>query len=222
MSEILTETCIPLMPPKQPKHYLPLSPPHRTDILDNKPPEVVDIALFVLQRLSVKLIEWQGLAHRRMNVPILLRDYSYLVPDTQVLQASKVLSQLGLPLEDPSTHVISISGDFDSRGEYYRITRHTSPFLLQYIVIYPQSFATISDAELEETTPSHILSPCCSKVFVPTVPAIYASIMRMMLNYPQHSPTMYQLQSDLSELIGYHLLGLSGAMLARTKRRSGK
>ena len=77
---------------------------------------------------------------------------------------------------------------------------------MQNIVIYPQSFATLSDSELEEVTPSHIASPRCSRILAPTTPAVYASLIRMMLRYPRFNGTMYELESDLSELIGYHLL----------------
>jgi hypothetical protein len=128
-----------------------------------------------------------------------------LVPDAQVEKASQTLSDLGLPLEPLNKHLVTTGGDFDSQGLCHRITRSTSTYMLQYLIIYPQSFATISDDELEELQPNHILSSRCKSVLVPTQPAIYAGIMRMMLRYPRFCSSMYTLRSDLSELIGYHM-----------------
>ncbi|KAH9983480.1 hypothetical protein BJV74DRAFT_618198 [Russula compacta] len=54
--------------------------------------------------------------------------------------------------------------------------------------------------------PYHITPSSCQSILVPSPPAVYASILRMMFEYPRFCGTMYTLQSDLSELIGYHLL----------------
>lgn len=63
---------------------------------------------------------------------------------------------------------------------------------------------------MEEKPPHHITPSSCQSILVPSPPAVYASILRMMRHYPRFCGTRYILQSDLSELIGYHLLGLEG------------
>ncbi|KAJ7702530.1 hypothetical protein B0H16DRAFT_1347589, partial [Mycena metata] len=177
------------------------------------PEHVLDLALSRLQAVGIKLVEWRDLVDRRLGVPALIKDYSYLVPDALVLQASHVLTNLGLPFAPPTKFEISVSGDFAARGHSHRITQYLDSFRLQHLVIYPQSFATLADSELEEGPPSHLLSPGCAPVLVPTAPAVYASILRMMLQYDEFHPTMSILQSQLSELIGYHLLGLSDGFI---------
>jgi hypothetical protein len=62
---------------------------------------------------------------------------------------------------------------------------------------------------MEEKPPFHITPSECHTILVPP-PAVYASILRMMLQYSRSSGTMGILKSDLSELIGYHLYGLDG------------
>ena len=48
----------------------------------------------------------------------------------------------------------------------------------------------------------------CRSIYVPSKPAVYASIIRRMLNYPQSCVTNTVLRSGLSpDLIGYDLLG---------------
>jgi len=43
-----------------------------SNILDNHPAEVVEIALNALQRAGIQMIEWRALLYRRMRVPILV------------------------------------------------------------------------------------------------------------------------------------------------------
>lgn len=207
-----------------PNHFhLHVSPPRNRIILENDPIEVLDLALSRLQAAGVKLIEWRDLVYRRMNVPASIKvcarlqfthrpesvqDYSYLVPDALVAQASQVLTDLGLPLSPPTELDTAVYGDFATCGHFHRLTRYTSSARVQHFVIYPQSFATLFDSELETMKPSHTTSSRCSTVLVPTAPAVYASLLRMMLRYDQFDPTMPELHSQLSELIGYHLLGL--------------
>ncbi|KAJ7063673.1 hypothetical protein C8F01DRAFT_985247 [Mycena amicta] len=195
--------------PPQP-FRLHLSPTKTRSILDNDPVEVVDIALSRLQAVDVKLIEWQDLVYRRMNVPAITTNFCYLVPDSLVAQASKVLTDLGLPFLTPTQFEMSVYGDLAVRGYSHRITQSTSSALVQRIILYPQSFSTLADCELETRPPIHTTSPRCSTILVPTASAVYASILRLMLQYNQFDPMMYELRSQLSQLIGYHLLGLSG------------
>ncbi|KAJ7742891.1 hypothetical protein B0H16DRAFT_1019430 [Mycena metata] len=190
-----------------------VSPPRSRGILENTPEHVLDLALSRLQTVGIKLVEWRHLVDRRMGVPALIKNYSYLVPDALVPQASHALTDLGLPFVPPTKFEISVYGDFAVRGHSHRITQAIDSWRVQHLVIYPQSFATLADSEFEMRPPSHLLSPGCAPVLVPTAPAVYASILRMMLQYDKFHATMRILQSQLSELIGYHLLGLSGGFI---------
>ncbi|KAJ7709231.1 hypothetical protein B0H16DRAFT_1745995 [Mycena metata] len=176
----------------------PASPPKTRSrgIFDNDPEHVLDLALSRLQAAGIKLVEWRDLVDKRMGVPACIKNYSYLVPDALVPQASHVLTNLGLPFAPPTNFEISVYGDFAARGHSHRIT---------HSIQSGRSFATLADSELEEGPPSHLCSPGCAPVLVPA-PAVYASILRMMLQYDKFHPTMCILQSQLSELIGYHLL----------------
>ena len=102
-------------------------------------------------------------------------------------------------------------GDFQAKG---RITFWTSLPFVQHLALYPQSFSTLDDSELEEKPPSHhSTASLCKSIRVPSRPAVYALIIRMLLNYPQYCATTTALQSDLSELIGYDFLGLEDGYL---------
>lgn len=143
---------------------------------------------------------------------ICTQDYCYLVPDETLAQVSDALIDLGLPHATPRSKT-NIHGEFDTQGRHHRLTRDMSSALMQNIVIYPQSFSTLYESELEEVTPNHITSPRCSAILAPTPPAVYASLIRMMLRYTRFNGTMYELQSDLSELIGYHLLKMENGYI---------
>ena len=76
-------------------------------------------------------------------------------------------------------------------------------------MLYPLSFASLIRSEL--ICAPHITSlpsPRCETILHPSPPAVFASILRMMLRYPRHCPTRRTLEADLSELIGYHLYRL--------------
>ncbi|KAJ7162031.1 hypothetical protein C8R46DRAFT_1103279 [Mycena filopes] len=188
--------------PAQDVSRLPISP--TTSILDNDPSEVLDLALSRLQAVGVEVIEWRDLVYRRMKVPASITNYSYLVADTLVAQASQVLTDLGLPFSPPTKFEVTVYGDFAVRGHSRRITRSIAPGRVQHVVIYPQSFAAFADSELEKGRPNHIALSRCSTVFVPTAPAVYASILRMMLQYNSANP----LRTHWA-----HLLGLSGGYI---------
>lgn len=91
----------------------------------------------------------------------------------------------------------------------YRLTRETSAGFAQHLNLYPASLASFADSELESQPRLTALSkPLCETLLVPTPPAVYASLLRMMRSYPRYSPTRVTLESDLSELIGYNLYQL--------------
>ncbi|KDR77351.1 hypothetical protein GALMADRAFT_139336 [Galerina marginata CBS 339.88] len=180
-------------------------------ILDYQPAEVVDIAIQALQNVNVKLIEWRALLYRRMNVPVRVINYSYVVPDDDLEGASSILARLGLPLSSPSKVILKATGDFAAQGRYHRITQTTLSSGVQHLVLYPLSFSTLSFSEVTLEAPFHIQpSVRCTKIYVPPPPVLYASIIRMMLRYPRYCSTRTGLQSDLSELVDYHLLCLEG------------
>lgn len=114
---------------------------------------------------------------------------------------------MNLPVSPCS--ICPLTSDFIAKGRFHRITRWTSPALVQHFVLYPFSFSSLSVSELQESIPLYAtVNPRlrCRSVYVPTAPAIYASIIRMMLNYPQFSPTSIELRSELSGLIVFNLL----------------
>ncbi|TDL22820.1 hypothetical protein BD410DRAFT_769812 [Rickenella mellea] len=186
------------------------------DILDYEPGEVVDIALQALQNDNIKLVEWRALLYRRMNVPVhpLIvthphQNYSYLVPDDCLESASIILASLGLPPSPPSRLALKSTGDFSAQGRFHRITQTTLISGVQHLILYPLSFSTLSFLETTLEFPYHVETlHRCTSIYVPRIPAVYASIIRMMLKYPQYCSTRTRLESDLSELVGYNLQGL--------------
>lgn len=137
------------------------------------------------------------------------------MPDEQLDQASDILSSIGLPVSLPSRLLLKTEGDFQAKARFHRITPWTSPSSVQHLALYPQSFSTLDESELEEKPPFHLptTSARCKSIRVPSRPAVYSSIIRSMLNYPGHCATTTVLQSDLSELIGYDLLGIEDGYL---------
>ncbi|KAJ7221700.1 hypothetical protein GGX14DRAFT_430698 [Mycena pura] len=184
-----------------------MSSTETSTLLDYEADEIVDIALSRLQEIGVELIEWRELVYGRMDVPLVFQDYSYLVPDKCVAEVSAALTELGLPRTPPTKFNISVYGELETQGHFHRITRKTGP-TSQHIGIYPRSFAAFADSELEEKPPMHKEFSRCSPILVPTPPAVYASILRLMLRYRKGQAEMFELRSDLSELIGYHLYRL--------------
>lgn len=98
-------------------------------------------------------------------------------------------------------------GDFQANGRFHRITTWTAPASVQHIVLYPFSFSHL-DLSGDASQPFQTCS--CASILVPPITSVYASILRLMTKYPPHCSTMTVLRSDLSELIGYHLLQLEG------------
>ncbi|PPQ83397.1 hypothetical protein CVT25_003844 [Psilocybe cyanescens] len=183
------------------------------NILGKHPAEIVDIALEMLQSLRVQPIEWRALLYRRMSVPILVPNYSYVVPDADLNRASDLLARTGLPVSAPTKFHLKCFGNFCAQGRFHRITTTTLPSGVQHIVLYPMSFSTLSLADLIEKSPYHLQPSHCSTILVPCPSAVYASLIRMMSLYSQYCPTRTNLNSDLSELTGYNLSGLSGGFV---------
>ena len=132
------------------------------------------------------------------------------MPDEQLELASKLLSEnQRLPRSQPPPLLVRTGGDFYAKARMYRVTRYTSVALAQHLVLYPASFAAYPPCELSllprYTSLPH---PFCQLALVPSAPAVYASILRMMKTYPRYDATRIFLQSDLSQLIDYHLYGL--------------
>ncbi|GBE90121.1 hypothetical protein SCP_1801450 [Sparassis crispa] len=178
-------------------------------LFNRLPEELVDHALHTLQDAGVELIEWRSLLYRRMGVPVLIKDYHYLVRDEDLHAASDILLHEGLPLSSPPPLLIETGGDFYTQGHMHRLTPSSSVGLAQHLVLYPSSFASYIPSELSPA-PSLIplASPLCKSILVPRQSAVYASILRMMQRYPRWSSTRSTLETHLSELIGYNLYDL--------------
>ncbi|KAI0062295.1 hypothetical protein BV25DRAFT_1804045 [Artomyces pyxidatus] len=172
-------------------------------LLDLLPEEVVEIALQRLLHAGVELIEWRAPLYRRMKVPIMVKNYAYVVQDDDLEGASDILTSLGLPVLQPSKLLLRAEGDLQAKGRFHQVTRTTKPAWVQHLVLYPQSFVSINPAELIE--PPQPDSSGLRSVSIPRPSSVYASILRLMLKYPRCCSTRTALGSDLSELIGYHL-----------------
>jgi hypothetical protein len=179
------------------------------NILNNEPAEVVDMALQELRRAGVELIEWRAELYRRMNVPIVVMDYSFLVNDDHLSEASEILSDMGLPVSKPSKFLLRTGGDFRAKGYFHRITVAISPGFVQHLVLYPISFSTLDWSEVERPLEIHkTASTTRAAIYIPRRAAVYASLIRMISQTPRYCSTATKLRSDLSELIGYDLLEL--------------
>ncbi|KAI0826572.1 hypothetical protein BC628DRAFT_1320151 [Trametes gibbosa] len=202
------------IPPSKPRnHFEDAHPsfPSSSDIYTSSPEELVDKALHALQEAGVQLIEWKSLLYRRMGVPVIIKDHHYLVPDADLPRASTLLETVaGLPLSLPPPLLLQTGGDFYAQAHMHRISHATSLALAQHLVLYPLSLAALSPAALSpQPRLTALLDPCCRTVLVPAPPAVYASLLKMMRRYSRYAPTRIVLESDLSELIGYHLYGLA-------------
>ncbi|EIW57701.1 uncharacterized protein TRAVEDRAFT_125965 [Trametes versicolor FP-101664 SS1] len=186
------------------------SSPSASAIHASSPEQLVDKALYALEKAGVQLIEWKSLLYRRMGVPVILKNFQYLVPDEQLECASTILEEgEGLPLSIPPPLLLKTGGDFYAKAMMHRVSQYTSVAQAQHLMLYPASLAAYAHTELElkpRLTP--LAHPNCENILVPSPPAVYASLLRMMRSYPRYSPTRKTLESDLSELIGYNLYGL--------------
>ncbi|KAI1797428.1 hypothetical protein LXA43DRAFT_877825 [Ganoderma leucocontextum] len=179
-------------------------------INEYSPEELVDKALKTLQDAGIQLIEWLSLLHRRMNVPVIIKDFHYLVPDEQLDIASELLARVGyLPRSRPPPFLVRTGGDFYTKARMFRVTQYTSLALAQHLVLYPASLAAYSPLDLSPAPRTTSLSqPLCKTVLVPSQAAVYSSILRSMQRYSRFDSARIFLQSDLSQLVDYNLYGL--------------
>ncbi|KAL1949849.1 hypothetical protein VTO73DRAFT_8730 [Trametes versicolor] len=203
----------PARPAKDPRDHFQEArpyPPSASNIYASSPEQLVDRALHALQEAGVELIEWKTLLFRRMGVPVALKNFHYLVPDAEFARASRILEEdEGLLLSLPPWLLLWVGGDFYSKAKMHRVTRDTSLGFARHLVLYPASFPAYLPSELAPQPRSTALAhPRCATVLVPSPPAVYAGILRMMRSYTLCDPARKTLASDLSELIGYHLYEL--------------
>ncbi|TEB34231.1 hypothetical protein FA13DRAFT_1729739, partial [Coprinellus micaceus] len=176
------------------------------DVFERSPEELVDVALSRLRAAGIQLIEWMALLYRRMDVPIIIRDYSYVVPDEDLPRASRILSDIGLPLAPHSNLLSEAEGDIHTKATPHRLARPFKSAILPYFALYPASFVSFKPEELYTSTPIHRRSSTPTiKVLIPRPSAVYGWLFRTMLLYPKYCSVRTILQSDLSELVDYHL-----------------
>lgn len=139
------------------------------------------------------------------------QDFHYLVPDEQVELASKLLCEdQGLPLSLPPPLLVLDGGDFYVKARMHRVSHDKSLASAQHLVLYPASFADYSPTDLVPMPRyAGIPHPLCKTVLVPSPPAVYASIFRMMKAYSRFDPVQIAIQSDLAQLVDYHLYSLN-------------
>ncbi|KAI1791233.1 hypothetical protein LXA43DRAFT_889599 [Ganoderma leucocontextum] len=185
--------------------------PPKADVADifskYRPEELVDKALKALQDAGVELIEWLSPLHSRMNVPVIIKNFHYLVPDEQLDIASKLLAESeGLPRSQPPPLLVDTGGDFYTKSRMYR---YTSLSCAQHLVLYPASFAAYSPLDLSPAPRTTSLAkPLCKTVLVPSQPAVYASLLRTMREYSRFDSARICMETQLSQLIDYNLYGL--------------
>ncbi|KAM6494250.1 hypothetical protein JOM56_010611 [Amanita muscaria] len=193
------------------QRYCPIGHPAvdfdtETSILDLPRASVVEIALQVLQGAGVELVEWDALLYIRMKVPRKRRDFSYLVPDDRLEDASNILASIDLPLSAPSDLLLKTNDEY-AKGRFYRITRSTLPPVISHIVLYPFSLMPVLPSELSAQPPSHLSPSRCSNILVPRPSAACAFLLRAITKYPRFCYTRTVLQSNLEELVLYFFLG---------------
>ncbi|KAH9946611.1 hypothetical protein B0H21DRAFT_399582 [Amylocystis lapponica] len=203
------------------EHTLHLEIKPLPSIFDQAPLDLVDLALATLQSAGVEPVEWRSLLYRRMGVPVLLKNFHVVLPDGDLDAASHILADLGLSLS-PHTKLLSLSeGDFHTKGAHHRLTRFTSPASAQHLILYPASFASLVLSALHaprgcifSLSILDVPDPRCKALHVPSPPTVYAALFRTMHHYPRQCATRSTLNSELSELVGYHLLYLADGFVA--------
>ncbi|KAK0464605.1 uncharacterized protein EV420DRAFT_1517156 [Desarmillaria tabescens] len=176
-------------------------------IIFSLPPEIlVDIALFQLNRAGIIVTEWRTILYRRMNVPLVPCNYSYIVPDDKLQEASETLTSMGLPLSIPDPLYVSTGGDLFSKAFLHRITLSAKLGPARFILLYPSSFCSFSPSELESVNhPLFGLDSFSVPLNVPTTPATYASLVRTAAVYKRNDPARKTLLSELAQLVLYNL-----------------
>ncbi|THU96259.1 hypothetical protein K435DRAFT_778626 [Dendrothele bispora CBS 962.96] len=201
----------------EPEHPLSLyvkSTEYALDDLPAKSPEeLVYLAVKKLTSINVELINFRSTLYRRMNVPLIISNYTYLVPDEFLFKASCALLELGLPIGQPASFVLRTEGDFMKLGKIHRITRSTTPGEVRYLILLPSSFASFAPEELHKIPvcpPKALLDHGPVYISSPRPSAVYAFLFRALARYPRAAPTRHDLLSDLAELIRYDMYKLMG------------
>ncbi|KAI0264173.1 hypothetical protein BC834DRAFT_970902 [Gloeopeniophorella convolvens] len=195
-------------------HILYPSPPPSPPPTPDLPPEaLVDLALVRLRDAGIELIEWRATVYRRMNVPVIVKDFSFALPDDSLDTASSVLESMGLPRTIPSTLITKTLGELATQAIWHSLSPEP-----RSIVLYPLSFLCIPPGDLlpstwhthEDWTGVRVaegqdeMKPI--PIRVPHPRAVYAAVVRMIVDYPRARTA---LQADLGMLIMYHLFGFS-------------
>ncbi|KAK0464606.1 uncharacterized protein EV420DRAFT_1517157, partial [Desarmillaria tabescens] len=117
---------------------------HKEDISPfSLPPEtLVEGALWRLNRAGIIVTEWRTLLYRRMNVPLVVCDFSYIVPDDKLQEASEILASMGLPLSVPDSLYVATGGDLFSKALLHRITLSAQLGPARFILLHPSSFCS--------------------------------------------------------------------------------
>ncbi|GJJ07792.1 hypothetical protein Clacol_001997 [Clathrus columnatus] len=187
--------------------YVPRLSGSSSCLLDYNVREIVDVALYTLKQNGLQPIEWGALLEHRRNVPLVIRNYSYIVDGEKIESASELLTVIGLPLMPSTGFDLRVAGEFRAKGRFHRITHSILPPLIHHLVLYPQSFIPLLPDELEDVPSIHMMSPRLSpRILAPKPAATYAAHVRMLLAYPYASSTWTNIMSSLSSLIAYGLL----------------
>ncbi|KAI0089717.1 hypothetical protein BDY19DRAFT_992690 [Irpex rosettiformis] len=173
---------------------------------DKLPGDLVEAALTLLYKKNITpLIPWGSLLFRRLNVPKVLLDFQFLVPDELLSSASDMVSTtMHLPLTSPPSLLVETQGDLITKGRLHRLTRAATLGSVQFLHLVPLSFAgPFLPSELtEERHETYTLS-------IPRPSAVYASLLRIIASCPRGDcPTRRSLGAELELLVNYHLLGL--------------
>ncbi|KAK1226285.1 hypothetical protein PQX77_010758 [Marasmius sp. AFHP31] len=183
------------------------------DIFARCPEELVHLALKKLVFINVDLIDFRATLYRRMNVPLITVDYTYLVPDDLLFKASQALLELGLPIGHPESFVSKSRGDLMALGKKHRITRSALPGQVRYLILLPSSFASFTPGELYKIPiypPNGSTFDDSVYISCPRPSAVYAFLFRALARYSRAANTRTVLLSDLAELIRYDMYHLTG------------
>lgn len=135
---------------------------------------------------------------------ILPQDFTYLVADEQLEKASCIVSDFGLPHSEPPHILAATSGDLYTEGHLHRLTKSTLMSTVQFLHLFPASFASFTPSELYPA-PDDTSLPL--PILIPRAPALYSCLIRIMSRYPRNSRARSTLAAQLAMYINYHLLG---------------
>ncbi|KAF9030971.1 hypothetical protein BDZ89DRAFT_1112006 [Hymenopellis radicata] len=173
------------------------------------PEELVTIALRTLHDAKIVPIEWGAALYRRMGVPMMIKNFSYIIPDNLLTAAATTLSSLGLPKGDPDPFLPKAVGDkYSKASSLFRLTESEEIGPVRYLILYPMSYIQFTSDELSiSPSLSYRADPDELQVLVPRPQAVYAALIRLLSKSLCHSSTRTTLDSELSQLLLYHLFG---------------